>query len=330
MKTRNIQIDALKYLFVVLVIFLHLLLIHGFINRGMDIIIDSTTRHLSMAFGAFAIPVFVFMSGTFCKKGLGLIEQFQKSFFLLKIFLLFQVTDLLIQYIVDGKLPSISTIFVPQFALWYLLSLFTWRIILCYISEGWNKVLILLLSVILSLCIGFVPHTKILAIQRTFSYLPFFMLGVCYGKPILKWIEKYVFEHRAIYFCIFLPLICALVYALTIPDIDWTRVCIKTYSSIDRMLLRLLTLFIGGIFVFCFLFFIYSIPEKYLQKITGPNFDSLFHYVYHPYVLAFTMWIFGMIFPQTNIFVSLGITFTSVILLLLLRQIKFLDKILHL
>lgn len=134
MKTRNIQIDALKYLLVTFVIFDHLLLIHGFVNKGLDIIIDSTTQNLSIAFGAFVIPIFVFMSGIFCKKGLALGEQIRKSFPILKIFFIFQILDLLIQYFVDGKSLSINTLFVPQFALWYLLSLFTWRIMLCFIS----------------------------------------------------------------------------------------------------------------------------------------------------------------------------------------------------
>lgn len=156
------------------------------------------------------------------------------------------------------------------------------------------------------------------------------MFGACYGKQILKWIEKQVSNHRIIYFFTLLPIICILVYTLTIPDINWRMVCIRTYSSINIMELRFITLLIGALFIFCILFFIYSIPEKYLQKVTGPKFDSLFHYIYHPYVLAFTMWIYGLIFPQTNILISLGITLTTVILLLLLRKVKFLDKILHL
>ena len=80
-----------------------------------------------------------------------------------------------------------SNFLLPQFSLWYLLSLFSWRIILkCVSCITDNKYVWFIGAVIISLCCGFIPLGKMMSFQRTFSFLPFFVMGLlCRGTSVL-------------------------------------------------------------------------------------------------------------------------------------------------
>lgn len=73
----------------------------------------------------------------------------------------------------------------PTMALWYLLTLFYYR----YLLKDLVRIKkILPISVVLSLAAGFVPFlNSTLSLGRTFSFLPFFLLGYYFRK---EWLEK--------------------------------------------------------------------------------------------------------------------------------------------
>jgi fucose 4-O-acetylase-like acetyltransferase len=74
---------------------------------------------------------------------------------------------------------------LPTMALWYLLTLFFYRYFLKDLIKVKN---ILPISIAVSLAAGFIPFlNSTLSLGRTFSFLPFFLLGY-YFKP--EWIEK--------------------------------------------------------------------------------------------------------------------------------------------
>ena len=67
----------------------------------------------------------------------------------------------------------------PAFALWYILSLIYWRIILQLVPQRVldRRVFVLAVAFIVSFGAGFIPMGGELSFQRACSFFPFFMLG---------------------------------------------------------------------------------------------------------------------------------------------------------
>ena len=88
-----------------------------------------------------------------------------------------------IRYLIFGRANLDFTL--PTMALWYLLTLFYYRYSLKYLIKIKK---ILPISVIISLAAGFIPFLdSTLSLGRTFSFLPFFLLGYYFKE---EWIEK--------------------------------------------------------------------------------------------------------------------------------------------
>ena len=88
-----------------------------------------------------------------------------------------------IRYFIFGRANLDFTL--PTMALWYLLTLFYYRYSLKYLVKIKK---ILPISVITSLAAGFIPFLdSTLSLGRTFSFLPFFLLGYYFKE---EWIEK--------------------------------------------------------------------------------------------------------------------------------------------
>lgn len=74
---------------------------------------------------------------------------------------------------------SIKEILTPWWVLWYLLSLFFWRLLLQIIQDKiLSKTMLIVASAfIISLIAGFLPLDRMLSLQRTLAFLPFFFMG---------------------------------------------------------------------------------------------------------------------------------------------------------
>ncbi len=128
----------------------------------------------------FYMPAFIAISGYFSKKNYVL--KLVKS--ILMPYLFFQILNLIVDYFVLHQDLRFS-LFMPEFTLWYLLSLFFWRLII----EGFMKLKYpLLFAVILSLIIGMdINIGGLLSLSRTIYFFPFFVLGYqCNVDKILK------------------------------------------------------------------------------------------------------------------------------------------------
>lgn len=153
---RDYCIDALKMLLIVLVIYGHIPLLDGLINGGIFIECDPITWTAVKGVYAFHMPLFVLISGYFTKRRL-FKEQVTKSLSLLRIFLIFHCLDLFLNWCYSRVIPGWQELIYPSFALWYLLCLFYWRILVCLIPKKWDERKVIVMSVIISLLIGFVP-----------------------------------------------------------------------------------------------------------------------------------------------------------------------------
>lgn len=155
----------------------------------------------------FHMPLFVFISGYFCHKkdSKNFIRDCRK---LIEPLIIVQFLVRVCQYITEGTITW-SEIFTPWFALWYLLSLVFWRGMIQIIPNKYlnNAKLVILSSFIIGLLAGFTPCHRVLSLQRTLSFLPFFFLGYCMKGKNLFIPSKY----RPLSF-IFLVAIYILIY----------------------------------------------------------------------------------------------------------------------
>lgn len=121
---------------------------------------------------SFAMPAFILISGYFIR-----IENSLKGLSkLLETYLVFQ----LFHAIVDWDFSLIRFICNPKWTMWYLMSLMWWKIAIYLYKRVSNNVYTLfVLSILLSILFPFIKiPVHILAIERTVSYFPFFILGI--------------------------------------------------------------------------------------------------------------------------------------------------------
>lgn len=137
----------------------------------------------------FHMPLFILISGYFSKQYSDL-EKFRWSEIrLLEILAVFHLSSMVFKIFVLGRSIGLADIVIPRYGSWYLLSLAYWRAILQYTPGNWlQSVWLIPTSVCISLLGGYVPVGGAFSIQRTFTFLPFFLLG--YSIRQKKWLEK--------------------------------------------------------------------------------------------------------------------------------------------
>lgn len=180
---------------IISVIFGHIPLLGGFIDLHLPSDYDFLTMHAVKGIYAFHMPLFVLISGYFTRQQ-PLKVQFKKSLRLLRLFIVFLVIDILIRHVFMGETFSLGRQLYPCFALWYLLCLFYWRILLSVIPQKWNPKWIVAISFLISISVGFTNISGILGLHRFFSFMPYFMIGHYYGTMILQYIDYKQFTLR--------------------------------------------------------------------------------------------------------------------------------------
>ena len=166
---RDTQFDNLKGIMILLVVFCHFLeqFVPDWSRLGL-------LRALYCCIYAFHMPVFIFCSGYFSK---GANSRRTISGCLVP-YLTFQLLYGLL-FFQHGKslgadLLSIFNLTTPQWTLWYLLSLFFWRIF----AEPFTTLRYpLFWSAVLSLYIGLTGAGSFLSLSRTFAFFPYFLAG---------------------------------------------------------------------------------------------------------------------------------------------------------
>lgn len=130
---------------------------------------------------SYIMQGFLFVSGYFSRN----LDKCRATAFQTFLFpyLILMPVMYLIRYLIFGKAHLDLTL--PTMALWYLLTLFFYRFFLKDLVKIKN---ILPISVAVSLLAGFIPFLdSTLSLGRTFSFLPFFLLGYYFRE---EWIEK--------------------------------------------------------------------------------------------------------------------------------------------
>lgn len=173
-KKREHYFDNARFLLISLVVFGHLL--RSFIFENQFILA------LYLFIYSFHMPAFVLISGYFAK-GIhkkGYVMKVTKK--LLLPYLIFQSFYAFYYYFIDDVSTVDLNPFDPQWAMWFLLSLFSWQIMLFFV-KNMNMYYVLTISFILGIAVGYFSFiNNTLSLSRTFVFFPFFLIGF-YLKP---------------------------------------------------------------------------------------------------------------------------------------------------
>jgi fucose 4-O-acetylase-like acetyltransferase len=169
---RNFLFDNLKFILILLVVTGH---IYGFYIKQSALL-----NALVIGIYSFHMPAFVFISGFFSKP-----KNSNTSYRAFADFLIpygfFVFLWYFNEFIHAGS--SVFSVFNPPFHLWYLLSLFFWRVSLPYFRLIKYPIIISIIISLLAGCSSYVGHE--FALSRTLSLFPFFVLGsLCTVKDI--------------------------------------------------------------------------------------------------------------------------------------------------
>lgn len=177
MEKRDAYFDNAKLLLMILVVFGHFL--QPFVND------HPVYNDLYYFIFTFHMPAFILISGYFAKSGPKPIMSLVKKLLLPYIFFQLLYSG---YYTLIGLQDSFSLdLGIPQWSLWFLLSLFCWNVFL-HLTKRFTVKQVLIASAILALLVGYFPiFDRYLAIQRTLTFFPYFMVGYVIPK---SWIEK--------------------------------------------------------------------------------------------------------------------------------------------
>lgn len=169
---RDLTIDTLKGFLVLLVIFGHLI-------GSLKVSGGEAIWNLIYT---FHMPLFVLISGYLSKR-----EKLNIAT-ILKPLLVFQLINVLTLYVLGHEF-TYTYVLIPYWTLWYLLSLVFWRIILKYTPDSLlNRPNVYLsITIIAALMIGVIlPYGRILSIQRTITFFPYFLMGYYFRTNTIK------------------------------------------------------------------------------------------------------------------------------------------------
>ncbi len=168
--------DNTRWLMLLLVVYGHLL---------NDFKHPSNLQHwLALTIYSFHIPVLIFLSGYFAPGDLRKIGTLVWR--LLAPYLFFEVVWAIIHRVVKGDLPGPNFIVIPDWTLWYLVTLASLALLGPVVLMTARP---LLLSIAISILVVLLPGVgPQFSAERTFYYLPFFVAGTLCRRG--KWLEK--------------------------------------------------------------------------------------------------------------------------------------------
>ncbi|MGY5240414.1 acyltransferase family protein [Clostridium tertium] len=190
LKKRYYLLDNLKVILIFFVVFGHV--IEYYIND------NSILMTLYIFIYIFHMPLFIFISGYLSKNFYRMKRKAIRN--LLIPYIIFNMIWYTAVYI--GTRRAMFSVLYPGWTLWYLLSLFFWRITLKYLIKFKY---ILLLSFIAGVLVGLIPSIgSILSISRTIVFLPFFLLGYYTTEEHLEKIKSFKSEYAITGILVFL------------------------------------------------------------------------------------------------------------------------------
>ena len=176
---RDPHIDNVKGILIFLVVLGHA--VNPFIetNRAYKVVFDFAY--------AFHMPLFIFIAGMFTRPARFSDALKKNASTLLFPFVLFHVLYELSDYIIRGELSYYTRNLQPYWITWFLWSLFLWKTV---VSLFPRSPLLFLASLGIALLYNItIDDNLYFGMNRTISFLPFFVAGYLWGKPLVESIK---------------------------------------------------------------------------------------------------------------------------------------------
>ncbi len=131
----------------------------------------------------FHMPLFIFISGRFSH--IRDIKKYKRGIIrLAETYVVFQILRTIASVLFENAELSWDCLIIPNWILWYIQVLIFWRLMVCFaylrLGQSWIQLhcrKIVVASFGISLLAGFIPIGEEFSIQRTLSFLPFFVMG---------------------------------------------------------------------------------------------------------------------------------------------------------
>lgn len=197
---RDTKLDSVKTILIFSVVLAHMLQPR---DPGT---LNSINLAVKTALLSFNMPLFVLISGYFCNTKCEKAHLFKKTLEIFATYMVFQ----LVRSLLTGK-HDLYAIISPQYTLWYLLCLVYWRVLVYFMSRYLSLNTILVFSVIVCLCAGYI-HSNALSFQRACSFFPFFVLGLYFRNNPYNILKK--IDNSSIVFSVIAIVICSILYVM--------------------------------------------------------------------------------------------------------------------
>ena len=299
---RDRSLDGLKFILIFLVVIMHMNYSQPF---GINV---------NRIIHTFLMPMFILLSGYFTKVTTWE-HYFRWARKIVGIFLIFTALHSLTSVWLYEKTfmeAFLNGLVEPFLAMWYLVSLFTWRTFLqilptSVVQSGWK---IIMGGVIVALLAGFVPLGHEFSFQRTMAWLPFFLLGFQFRQwNAIVWIR----EQKSWPFIV-ASLICC-VLALYLPR-NMPR---EAYVGIGDMLMRGKLLINSFVLSICIL---RLIPPVWAGRMGWLGGLTMYFYLYHTLINRTQMFYFEQHGIKVNILEAMLIGVAYIIVILLMSRLK--------
>lgn len=211
-----------------------------------------------------------------------------------------------------GEKLIVGRLLTPSFALWYILSLVYWRVLLSvtpcrFLDQKW---VVIITTIAISVGSGFVPLSTEMSFQRACGFLPFFFLG--YYARQEGWVDKLRLWNKSIFALLFV-FICALCY-LYLP-VFYSK---DSYNNIAEAGVRLFQLGIAVLLCVSVL----NITPKTLGRFTNVGRYTLMIYLLHPPLIKVMNMACGYVGIDRSPLIAVAMTAIIIILIYSIRNLK--------
>ena len=268
---RHPLIDNAKFILIFLVVLGHM--IEPVIQT------QPVFKVLYLSIYSFHMPAFIFLSGMLSKPALNQSDILKLVKSLIIPFVVFSLFYEGLNFCNTGELSQYTKNLQPFWILWFLYSLFIWKLCLPLLLK--TKVPIVI-SLALSLAAGYFDGTMPLGFSRTFYFLPFFVIGHTVSpKALIETKRKFAAKGFALMFAglLVLNVLFFAKFADLLPQWLYGSYGYSSLGSsgITAPATRFMFLLIALITLTSVLMLIPNTPNKLLSK--GKN--SLYVYLWH-------------------------------------------------
>lgn len=317
MVARNTLFDSSKFVLIVLVIFGHAVLFTG----------QRWAARLSYDFiYMFHMPAFVFISGFF-SKNIDKRKYIKSTVLIIETYIIFQI----IYMFLENREINLYTIFAePEWVMWYLLSLVSWRFLILLIRSFNKKTTLLFLtfSVVGSIVVGFIPasigHFSLL---RTFVFFPFFFLGYVMTQ---QHIDRFRSSKNIYLLLLYLPVSLILLYFIKTYGVEDLLLGDKIYGfyniniHIHTILVFKILTFINAV-ILLMIFFSF-IPEKLLLGLNEYGKYTMYIFLFHVILMKAMAFFIYTPYPYLDLFLYTFIPLLCCMLVSKFRYIGYLTN----